>query len=283
MGAGRWSSSVYTARAASKAATGTPTFAYSSNTIASQPRSSWKPHETLDPKGVDVRESRDSAEHPTSVPIAVLFDVTGSMTTIPGVLQKRLPDLLGLIQQKNYVEHPQILFGAIGDATCDRVPLQVGQFESDNRMDECLENILLEGGGGGQNTESYELALYFMARHTALDSVEKRGKKGYLYIIGDERAYDMVKGSEVANVIGDSMNPQENIDFADILKEAQQKFEVFYVLPKYAHHGDDPDIINFWKSALGNNMLTMDDADDVCETIGLSIATTEALANPLVP
>ena len=62
---------------------------------------------------------------------------------------------------------PQIMFGAIGDATCDRVPLQVGQFESDNRMDDDLGRIVLEGGGGGQMTESYELAMYFMARHTA--------------------------------------------------------------------------------------------------------------------
>ena len=59
------------------------------------------------------------------------------------------------------------MFGAIGDATCDRAPLQVGQFESDNRMDDDLGRILLEGGGGGQKTESYELAMYFMARHTA--------------------------------------------------------------------------------------------------------------------
>lgn len=282
MGAGKYDAHVYAARASHKALTGTPTFAHSVRTT-SLPRSEWKAHETLDPNGVDIREARDSAEHPTSLAIAILFDVTGSMAEIPQVLQKRLPDLLGLIQQKNYVEHPQILFGAIGDATCDRVPLQIGQFESDNRIDECLENLLLEGGGGGQNTESYELGLYFMARHTAIDCMEKRNKKGYLYLIGDELPYSQVKGSEVAMVMGDKMNPQENIDFADILAEAQQKYEVFYILPKYAHHGSDPDIINFWKGHLGDHMLTMDDADDVCETIGLSIATQEALANPLTP
>ena len=81
------------------------------------------------------------------------------------------------------------MFAAVGDATCDRVPLQVGQFESDNRMDENLENMILEGGGGGQKTESYELALYFMARHTAIDCYAKRGRRGYLFVIGDEMAY----------------------------------------------------------------------------------------------
>src|SRR5512144_834384 len=132
-----------------------------------------------------VRESRDSAEHPVSLAVAVLFDVTGSMGTVPRVLQAKLPDLHSLVQRRGYVEHPQLLFGAIGDATCDRVPLQIGQFESDNRMDAQLGTIVLEGGGGGQRTESYELAAYFMARHTRLDSLVKRGRRGYLFIIGD--------------------------------------------------------------------------------------------------
>ena len=70
------------------------------------------------------------------------------------------------------------MFGGIGDAQSDRVPLQVGQFESDNRMDDQLRTIFLEGNGGGQKSESYELATYFIARHTVTDAWEKRGRKG---------------------------------------------------------------------------------------------------------
>ena len=128
----------------------------------------------------------------------MLFDVTGSMRGVPRALQAKLPQLLGLLLRKGYVAHPQIMFGAIGDATCDRAPLQVGQFESDNRMDDDLGRILLEGGGGGQKTESYELAMYFMARHTATDCFGERGRRGYLFIIGDEMAYPRVKPGEVA-------------------------------------------------------------------------------------
>jgi hypothetical protein len=40
------------------------------------------------------------------------------------------------------------MFGAIGDAETDYVPLQVGQFESNNRMDDQLRGIALEGNGG---------------------------------------------------------------------------------------------------------------------------------------
>lgn len=45
-------------------------------------------------------------------------------------------------------------------------------------------------------TESYELAMYFMARHTSIDCYEKRGKRGYLFMIGDELAYPKVKRHE---------------------------------------------------------------------------------------
>src|SRR5262249_16376976 len=131
MGSGRWSTDVYDAATRMRAATGASAFGYSDSGARVV-------HDRLNPFGVTVRESRDSDEHPTSLAIAVLFDVTGSMRNVPRVLQAKLPGLLGLLLRKGYADDPQILFGAIGDATCDRVPLQVGQFESDNRMDEDL-------------------------------------------------------------------------------------------------------------------------------------------------
>ena len=130
MGSGRWSTNVYDAAARFRAATGASAFAYSDGGAAHV-------HPALDPFGVSMRESRDSGEHPQSLAIAVLFDVTGSMRGVPRALQAKLPQLLGLLLRKGYAAHPQIMFGAIGDATCDRAPLQVGQFESDNRMDDC--------------------------------------------------------------------------------------------------------------------------------------------------
>jgi hypothetical protein len=59
-------------------------------------------HPALNPYGVGVRESRDSAEHPASLAIAVLFDATGSMGAVPRKLQAKLPQLLGLLLRKGY-------------------------------------------------------------------------------------------------------------------------------------------------------------------------------------
>jgi hypothetical protein len=258
------------------------------------PRSDWSAPEDLDPKrlntrGENMREALDTAEHPNATPIAVIFDVTGSMGNIPRVLQQKLPQLHGLLQRKGYVEDPEILFGAIGDAYSDRVPLQIGNFESDNRMDEQLEHLVLEGGGGGGNHESYELALYYLARHTRLDCV-KRGKKGYLFLIGDERTYARVDRAKVADVIGDVL--EEHLTTERALAEAQAQFEVFYLFAREGSYGigdtldpTDPDHrpsgndtsmpVCYWRELLGQNALVLDDAEAVCETIALTLGVME--------
>lgn len=266
MGSGRWSTDVYAAAADYRRATGASAFAYSDGGATTV-------HPDLDPHGVTVRESRDSDEHPESLAIAVLFDVTGSMGTVPRTLQTRLPDLMGLLLRKGYVAHPQILFGAVGDATCDRAPLQIGQFESDNRMDDDLGKILLEGGGGGQMTESYELAMYFMARHTSIDCLERRGKRGYLFMIGDELAYPKVKRAEVAEVIG--ADPGRDVPVAEILGELRRKYDVYFIIPEGGYHSGDARLRDFWRGLLGQNVLYLDDLDAVCETIALTVGLGE--------
>ncbi len=266
MGSGRWSTDVYTAAANYRAASGTSAFAYSDSGAR-------KAHRALDPFGVGKRESRDSAEHPFSTPIAVLFDVTGSMGGVPRMLQTKLPQLLGLLTRKGYATDPHIMFGAVGDATCDRVPLQVGQFESDNRMDEDLARIVLEGGGGGQKRESYELAMYFMARHTTLDSIEKRGRRGYLFLIGDEMPYPRVSPKEVKRFIGDDL--REKISTEQIIAELQRRYEVYYLMPTAAGWGGDKEILTRWRGLLGQHVLELDDLDAVCETIALTVGLGE--------
>ncbi len=203
----------------------------------------------------------------------MLFDVTGSMGNVPRTLQTKLPDLLGLLLRKGYVRDPHILFGAVGDATCDRAPLQIGQFEADNRMDDDLGKILLEGGGGGQMRESYELAMYFMARHTAIDCFEKRGKRGYLFMIGDELAYPKAKRREIAKVIGDER--AEDVPIADLVRELQRKYDVYFIIPEGAYHSGSRELTDFWRKLLGQNVLYLDDLDAVCETIALTIGLAE--------
>ncbi|SEL95207.1 hypothetical protein [Streptacidiphilus jiangxiensis] len=272
MGSGRWDTDVYTAAANYRATHGIGAFDYSDRARRG-PRHLWRAHPQLDPFGLTVRESRDSAEHPDSQAVAVLFDVTGSMGTVPRVLQTKLPELFGLLLRKGYVRDPQILFGAIGDATCDRVPLQLGQFESDNRMDDNLGQIFLEGGGGGQMHESYELAMYAMARHTAIDCHEKRGRRGYLFVIGDELPYGRVSAAQVHEVFGERL--PEDIPVEVLLQELTRRWDVYFVLPAGSSYVGNDQVLGRWRTLLGDNVVELDDLDAVCETIALTIGLGE--------
>ena len=238
-----------------------------------------KVNSKLDPSkknrdGIIIRESRDSEQHPNSVPVAVIFDTTGSMMNIPEIFINQLPNLMELIIKQKYLADPQVLFGAVNDATTDPyAALEIGQFESGNQMDDVLTNILLQGGGGGSNQESYELAMYFMARHTSMDSFEKRKKKGYLFIIGDETPYNYVSKDEVKRWIGEDI--QDNIPTKDILKELQAKFNVFWLFPGTAQNGDDKGIQNQLKELFGQRFMLLKDPEDICTAIAATVAISE--------
>lgn len=275
MGSGKYLGSVSHARLATRNLTGASAFQHYESTRRA-PRSTWKVHPDLDPFEVDVRESRDSDEHPNSLAIAILFDETGSMKRIPQQVIDTLPDLYGHLTQGGLVDDPQLLFGAFGDAYSDRVPLQIGQFESDNRFEDNLEKAFLEGNGGSQKTESYELALYFMARHTSIDCFEKRGLKGYLFMIGDEMAYPEVNGEQVAQLIGDGYQGGLTID--EVIAEVRQKYHFYFIIPSDTYNSRNPQMIDFWKSRLGDHVIQLDNIANLNETIGDVIAKDDALA-----
>jgi len=276
MGGGSYSDRIYSARMATHKSAGTDPFSHTASVASGATAAAT--HESLDPKkpnsfGKIIRESFDNDEHPESRAIAVLFDVTGSMRDVPRIFLDNMPKLMAGLLKKGYVKDPQILFGAIGDATCDDAPLQLGQFESSNVMDSCLTNIYLEGNGGGQNTESYELAMYYMARNTDMHCFTKRNQKGYLFLSGDEKPYSHVKKAEVERIIGQKI--QENIPTEEILNELRQKFEVFWIMPKGASNFTNTDIIDHLKALFGQNYLSLPNPADICELIISTIGLME--------
>src|SRR5476651_1088977 len=64
----------------------------------------------MNPKGVTVRESRDSAEHPNSYPVVLGLDVTGSMGSVPNFLIKEGFNAIMDTIIKGGELDPQILF-----------------------------------------------------------------------------------------------------------------------------------------------------------------------------
>jgi len=178
-----------------------------------------------------VRQSRDSADHPDSVPIIIALDVSGSMGVIPHELAtETLPTFMKIVM--TVLPDPQVLFIAFGNVFGDRSPLQVGQFESSAELiDKWLALAHLEGGGGGLG-ESYDLAMYFAARHTATDAWEKRQRKGYFFMTGDEVPFVWVAPHTVANTMGDTL--AANIPIHEMAAELQTRYHTFFLIPDAA-------------------------------------------------
>ncbi len=276
MGGSSWNDDFYTDRTVDRVKRGVDTFDYSRSVTTGKVKA--EVHDNLNIRG-KIRESRDSDAHPESTAIGIMFDVTGSMGRVPRVMQEKLPKLMSLLLTKGYIQDPQILFGAVGDYFSDKIPLQIGQFESGIEMDDDVTKIVLEGGGGGSFQESYQNALYYFANRTSIDCFEKRGKKGYLFMIGDEQAYTKVSRSELDELVGDGR--QTDVTLEEIVQSVQEKYNVFFIIPKGSSYYDDPRLKTFWDGLLGSQrVIKLDDPEAVCETIGLAIGLNEGTVDP---
>jgi uncharacterized protein YegL len=208
-------------------------------------------HESMLPKNALMRECRDSEAHPNTVPIVLALDVTGSMGQIPHSLIKNgLPKLMGNLIQKGCVD-ASLLFLAIGDHECDGYPLQVGQFESgDEELDMWLTRTYIEGGGGGNNGESYILALDYAANRIETDAFQKRKEKGFLFIVGDEPPLRKVSANAMKEIYGE--NQASALEWEKSLKKAKEKFHVFRI-----QVSDYPNWNDLWESEMGENCLIL--------------------------
>lgn len=221
-------------------------------------------HESMEPKKALLRESRDSETHPNSVPIIFALDVTGSMGRIPHYLVKDgLPNLMAGIIQRG-VPDPQILFLAIGDFTCDRYPLQVGQFESgDAELDLWLTRVYLEAGGGGNEGESYGLAWYYGAQHTVTDAWEKRRQKGFIFTVGDEPNLRSIPNKVINEIMGQSQGA--SYSDAEILAKAQERYHVYHLHICETSAGSRS--IGYWKQILDDHCIEVKDHRDISKIV----------------
>lgn len=220
----------------------------------------------MDPKGVQIRESRDSEDHPESFPIIIALDVTGSMGHIPHYLVKEgFPHIMESIFQSG-VKDPQVMFLGIGDHTCDRAPLQVGQFESsDQLLDKWLTTLFLEGGGGGNDGESYQLAWYFAGNHTSIDSFEKRKNKGVLFTIGDEPVLNNIDQRSLKRIMGNGQFSDYNS--MELYTNASRLYDCFHLHIKETMTGSRRHVQDGWKQLLSDNAILVGDKTDVSKVI----------------
>lgn len=279
MGGGRFSYSSYSSGVASRTATATSTgvpvsavdFAYSQ-----QAQTTRQINPLLDPRRIRKKpfeklESRDSEEHPNSNAILVSLDVTGSNSARAYEAQKRLPNLMAMLEK--YISDPQIAIAANDDyrAGESRGAVQISDFESDNRIDDRLRDLWLVNAGGGNMGESYDLVMYAAAYKTVLDCVEKREKKGYFFMYADEPFYDSVSRSEVKDFFGDKLD--ERISIKQLIKDVRKLYNFYVIWPD----GGYVEAREQYVELLGDEfVLTLQNPNLICELVGSIVAMNEA-------
>jgi hypothetical protein len=189
-------------------------------------------HPLLDVRG-QIRECANQQA------VVVALDVTRSRGDDARVVYDKLPTLIGWLELQGYLPGAAISFAAVGDADADQAPVQISQWERDNRLDEALSKVWLEEGGGGTGQESYELTAYFYTRHTRI-RINEQGRKGYFFFIGDEGFYPQVSRRQVERYLGQKI--PRDVPSQQIFQELQERFHVFLILPKQTFEQRKADI-----------------------------------------
>jgi hypothetical protein len=173
------------------------------------------------------------------------------------------------------VTDPHLMVMGVGDVRFDSAPLQATQFEADIRIAAQLEEIYIEHGGGGNSWESYNLPWYFAAQKTSIDCFEKRGKKGYLFTVGDEQVPEDLTRADVKKALGLDLQ-MEKLANRDLLTLVGRYYEVFHLMVEegshYRSYGDE--VRRGWVELLGQRAIPLSDHTKLSEVI---VSTIEVL------
>lgn len=179
-------------------------------------------------------------------PIVFLVDGTGSMVGWPAEFFDRAPLLYKTLSQ--YRPDVEIAFGVIGDANSDRYPYQINNFGKGVTLDDHIKALFPEGNGGGQISESYELAAY----HILNNCQTPKAKAPFLFVFGDEKFYESVSQEQAEHYLGTKL--QGDVSSKDVWKALNQKFNLFYLQKPYGHGNESDitrDVKQYWTDAIG--------------------------------
>ena len=271
MGGGRWTDSDW--------ATYSSTTTKTAKTVNDIYKSSGMA-EKFDPAKITLRESRDSMDNPNSTALIVALDVTGSMDSVlESMAREGLKTLATEIYARKPISDPHIMYMGVGDVDAgDRAPLQVTQFEADIRIAEQMMDIWLERHGGGNSYEGYNLPWYFAGMKTSIDCFEKRGKKGYLFTVGDEETPKGLSVAAVKKVFGDTI--QDNLTNEQLLAMVSRMYNVYHLIVNQGSHyrANGSQVDHKWRELLGQRAMNLTDHTKMSEVIVSTIQANEGFA-----
>jgi hypothetical protein len=143
-------------------------------------------------------------------------------------------------------------------------------------MDQWLTWTWLEGQGGTPGHESFELALYFTARHLELDCLRLRNQRGYLFVTGDEKPYPQLSRAAVRTVLGDELD--EDLPLSVVVEESSRVVEPFFLIPDLERRAACERV---WRDLLGDRVICMESPRDTTACIAGVVALDQGFVKDL--
>lgn len=272
MGSSRFDPKAYASYSADTAHYTTASY----NTAATRARkASVDPRTSFNPKIIKVRESTKSDLNPHPTPVIVGLDVSGSMGVVVEACRKGLGTLFEEIIKRDPVSDPHVLAMAIGDMDYDYNPVQATQFEADPvTIGKQVEDLELEGGGGGNSHESYLGPLYFALMRTKCDAFSE-GRKGYIFTVGDEQPQFDLTQNQIDKWFGDQ--PKKGMTAQELLAAVERNWHVFHIMIAEGSHARSyGDVVRKeWTSLLGQRAIWLSDHTKMAEIIISTIEVTQ--------
>lgn len=207
----------------------------------------------------------------TKTGIVIVLDVTGSMGDSAKLLYDKLPMLWGQLEQQGYLKDFSISFAAVGDHNCDGAPFQICDFETGKKLDKWIEKMYLEGGGGGQQTESYESVAYFYANKVRFTHPKAGEEKPFFFIIGDEAPYPELSADDIKEHFGGKV--QSDISTKEIFETVKDKYNFKHIHVPYQPSAVYENMIEReWKKVIGEDLLKVSEPKAVVDVLLGAIA-----------
>lgn len=198
----------------------------------------------------------ESIETQSESPVVVAIDVTGSMGDWPKTIFSKLPYLD--LEGKEYLgTDMEISFAGVGDMFSDNYPLQIQPFCSGKDMEDALKKLIIEGNGGGQYMESYDLPALYYSRNVSMPNAIRP----IFIFIGDEGLYDFVDRTGAKDCAKVDIN--KRISVKEIIDELKTKFAVYLVRKPYSRSSSneystlDEKIQKQWEDLLGEDHICL--------------------------
>ena len=206
----------------------------------------------------------------STAPVIVVVDQTGSMGEWPKIMFSKLPYLEH--ETKEYLgDDAEFCFMAIGDAhNGETYPLQVRPFAKSLDLEKRLKELVIEGNGGGQGTETYELAALFAAEKVSMP----KAIKPIIIFIGDETPYSTIGKDHAADLCGIKL--EKTLTTQAVFEKLKHKMSVYFIQKSYGSGSgsanniseDDRRCHDAWAELVGDDHIAvLPSADRVVDVI----------------